>query len=237
MALSYRNVQWNVLLTYVVVTAALAAGLVDEARRARDAQDRAALEKLAVQARAAAEKQPEDVRAQYEAALAHSYWSEVLAELRDMAGSSRAAQAGIGPAERAVRGEPNSAEYHRLLGTLYGQAIPGNVALGLRYGRKTMDELDRAVALDSKNAEVYLSRGIGKYYLPAMFGGGAEKALEDLRKAVELDPKNHQAHLWLGLALRKANRNGEARESMTRAVKLNPRRLWAKQQLEKTPAQ
>jgi tetratricopeptide (TPR) repeat protein len=177
------------------------------------------------------------VRAQYEAALAHSYWAEVLAELRDMAGSSRAAQAGIVAAERAVRSEPNAAEHHRLLGTLYGQAIPGNVALGLRYGRKTMDELDRAVSLDTKNAEVYLSRGIGKYYLPAMFGGGAEKALEDLRKAAELDPKSHQAQLWLGLALRKANRNREAREALARAVKLNPRRVWAKQQLEKTPAQ
>ncbi len=90
--------------------------------------------------------------------------------------------------------------------------------------------------LDSKNAEVYLSRGIGTYYLPAMFGGGVGKALEDLRKAVELNPKNHQAHLWLGLALRKVNRNGEAREALGRAVKLNPRRVWAKQQLEKTPA-
>jgi tetratricopeptide (TPR) repeat protein len=225
-----------VQLTYVVLTAALAAGLVDEARRARDAQDRTALEKLAAQALAAAEKQPASARAQYEAALAHSYWAEVLAELRDMAGSSRAAQAGIGPAERAVRSEPNSAEHHRLLGTLYGQAIPGNLALGLRYGRKTMDELDRAVSLDSKNADVYLSRGIGKYYLPPVFGGGAEKALEDLRKAAELDPKNPQAQLWLGLALRKANRNGEAREALARAVKLNPQRAWVKQQLEKTPA-
>jgi tetratricopeptide (TPR) repeat protein len=216
--------------------AALAAGLVDDARRARDAQDRTALEKLAAQARAAAEKQAGSVRAQYEAALVHSYWAEVLAELRDLAGSSRAAQAGIGPAERAGRSEPNSAEHHRLLGTLYGQAIPGNVALGLRYGRKTLEELDRAVTLDPQNAEAYVSRGIGKYYLPAMFGGGSEKALEDLRKAAELDPKNHQAQLWLGLALRKANRNGEAREALARAVKLNPQRVWAKQQLEKTPA-
>jgi tetratricopeptide (TPR) repeat protein len=166
----------------------------------------------------------------------HSHWAEVLAEIGDRAGSSKAAQAGLGAAERSVQLDPQSAEYHRLLGTLYGQVIPGNVALGLRYGRKTLEELDRAVALDSKSALVYLSRGIGKYYLPAMFGGGAEVALEDLRRAVELDPKSDQAQLWLGLALRKANRNAEARAALERAVKLNPRRVWARQQLDKTPA-
>lgn len=217
--------------------AVLAAGLVDDARRARDAQDRDKLEKLAAQALASAEKQPGSARAQYEAALAHSYWAEVLAEVRDMAGSSRAAQAGIAPAERAAQLEPDSAEHHRLLGTIYGQVIPGNVALGLRYGRKTLEELDRAVALNPKNAAVHLSRGIGKYYLPAMFGGGAEAALQDLRRAVELDATSDQAQLWMGLALRKVNRNSEAREALARAVKLNPQRVWARQQLEKTPAQ
>jgi len=144
---------------------------------------------------------------------------------------------GIAPAERASQLEPDSAEYHRLLGTLYGQVIPGNLAMGLRYGRKTIEELDRAVALDPKNAQVYLSRGIGKYYLPAVFGGGAEPALADLRRAVELDSQSDESQLWLGLALRKAGRRAEAREALSRAAKLNPRRAWARQQLEKTPAQ
>jgi len=43
------------------------------------------------------------------------------------------------------------------------------------------------------------------------------------------------AHLWLGLALRKAGRNAEARRAIARSLELNPRRVWAKQQLEKTP--
>jgi tetratricopeptide (TPR) repeat protein len=219
------------------VCAVAAAALLDDAQRARDAQDKAALESLAAQARAAAEKNPASVRAQYEAARVHSHWAEALAELGDRAASSRAAQAGLGAAERAVQLDPTAAEYHRLLGTLYGQVIPGNVALGLRYGRKTLQELDRAVELDPDDALVHLSRGIGKYYLPVMFGGGAEAAMEDLRRAAELDPKSDQAQLWLGLALRKANRNAEARRALERAVKLNPRRVWARQQLEKTPAQ
>jgi len=35
----------------------------------------------------------------------------------------------------------------------------------------------------------------------------------------------------------KLNRNPEARKEFERAAKLNPARIWAKQQLEKTPAQ
>jgi Flp pilus assembly protein TadD len=60
--------------------------------------------------------------------------------------------------------------------------------------------------------------------------------MRDFRKAIELNPELADAHLWLGIALREANRNAEARQSLTRAVELNPQRLWAKQQLEKTPA-
>ncbi len=214
-----------------------AAGVIDDARRARDTQDQRTLEMAAGRAAAAAEKQPQNARLQYEAASIYSYLAEVATEVRDQSGARKAAEAGIALAEKAVAGDPKSAEYHRLLGTLYGQVIPGNLGLALKYGRKTVEELDRAVALDPKSSDVYLSRGIGKYYLPPVFGGGPEAALEDLRKAIALDPKSDQAYLWQGIALRKANRNREAREALTQALKLNPHRLWAKQQLEKTPAQ
>jgi len=217
------------------VAALAAAGPVENARQARDAQNRAALQAAAARASAAAEKQPQKVRLQYEAALVHSYLAEIAAELRDQAAARQAAQAGIPAAERAVALEPQSAEHHRLLGTLYGQVIPGNLALALRYGRRTLEELNQALALDPNNPDAHLSRGIGKYYLPAALGGGAEAALNDLRRAIELNPKSDQAHLWMGIALRKANRNGEARQALLQAVKLNPLRVWARQQLDKTP--
>ena len=62
-------------------------------------------------------------------------------------------------------------------------------------------------------------------------------AIKDFQKAIELDPKLTEAHLWLGLALRKSNKNPEARKEFQRVVELNPARVWARQQLEKTPAQ
>jgi Flp pilus assembly protein TadD len=77
---------------------------------------------------------------------------------------------------------------------------------------------------------------VGNYYLPASFGGGADIALKDIDKAIELSGTYAEAHLWRGIALRKLGRNAEAHASIEKSLKLNPARVWAKQQLEKTPA-
>jgi Flp pilus assembly protein TadD len=77
---------------------------------------------------------------------------------------------------------------------------------------------------------------VGNYYLPTAFGGGVEAAIRDIEKAIELDARLAEAHLWLGIALRKAGRAAEARRAIARSLELNPRRAWARQQLEKTPA-
>ena len=59
------------------------------------------------------------------------------------------------------------AEHHRILGTLCGQVIPGNVLAGLKYGRCALDSINKAIELDPKSAIAYVSRGVGNYYLPA----------------------------------------------------------------------
>jgi Tfp pilus assembly protein PilF len=115
--------------------------------------------------------------------------------------------------------------------------IPANVLAGLKYGRCALDSINKAIELDPKSAIAYVSRGVGNYYLPGAFGGGPDVALKDLQKAVQLDPKLDEAHLWMGIVLRKLNRNADARAAFTRALQLNPNRVWTKQQFEKTPAQ
>src|SRR5437867_2265651 len=119
---------WRLLLL-VLISVALGG---TELEKARDAQDRAALERIAGQLSAAAQKQPNDDGAQYKLALADSYVAEV---------------------------------------------------------------------------------------------------------AIELDPQSAEAQLWLGIALRKAGRNAEARKAFEKSLELNPARVWARQQLDKTPAQ
>lgn len=218
----------------------LLAGIADptaELQSARDRQDREALSKAAATLAAAAEKEPDNAVAHYRAALAQSYLAEVAIEVRDRGQAKSAAEAGIRAAEQAIALKPGEAEYHRILGTLCGQVIPANVLSGLKYGRCAQDSINKALEIDQKFALGYVSRGVGNYYLPAAFGGGVDPAIRDLQKAIELNPKLAEAYLWLGIALRKANRNAEARKALLKAVELNPRRVWAKEQLEKTPAQ
>jgi len=139
-------------------------------------------------------------------------------------------------AERAAMLKPDVAEFHRIYGTLCGQAAAAMGGLGaLKYGRCALDEVMKALQLDPASAMNYLSRGIGNYYLPAALGGGVELAVKDFEKAAGLDKKLADAHLWMGVALRKLNRNAEAHKEFQKAVELDPARVWAKEQLDKTP--
>jgi len=222
-------------LLFLTATVALFAG---DLEKARDAQDKAALDRLQAQAAADAQKKPSDAAAQYRLALAESYIAEVAIEQRDKNLTHQHAEAGIKAAERAVSLKGDVAEYHRLWGTLCGQAVASlSILQGMKYGRCAQEEVNKALQLDPKSAMNYVGHGVGNYYLPAQLGGGPDPAIKDFQKAVELDPSLSDAHLWLGLALRKANRNTEARKEFRKALDLNPARVWAKEQLDKTPAQ
>jgi Flp pilus assembly protein TadD len=67
-------------------------------------------------------------------------------------------------------------------------------------------------------------------------GGGIDLALKDFDRAIHLDPGLADAYLWKGIALRKANREEEARAALQHALQLDPNRVWIKQQLSKTPS-
>src|SRR5262249_34429536 len=201
---------------------------------ARDRQDRAGLQKQIDEASAAAAKSPGDAEAQYRAALACSYLAEVMIEQRERKPARGVAEQGIKAAEKAVALKPSNAEYHRLLATLYGQAIT-DVMTGLSYGPKAKSAVNKAMDLAPKSPMVWVAQGVGNYYLPPQLGGGTQNAIASFRKAIELDPKNAEAYLWLGVSLRKENKDAEARQALSKSLELNPNRVWVKQQLEKTP--
>ena len=190
---------------------------------ARDQQDRATLQKMVAEYSAAAAKTPNNAGAQYRLALAASYRKQ----------GRQAAEQGIKAAEKAISLKPD-AEYYRVLATLCGQAVT-DVLSGLSYGPRARDAVDRAVEKAPKSSSVYVARGVGSYYLPSQLGGGAKQAIADFQKAIELDARNAEAYLWLALSLRKENRNAEARQAFAKSLELNPNRIWAKEQLDKTP--
>ena len=203
--------------------------------QARDRQDRPALQKQIDEAAAAAAKAPNDAEAQFRAAMAYSYLAEVLIEQRERKPAKPIAEQGMKFAEKAVALKPGNADYYRVLGTLYGQGIT-DVMSGLSYGAKAKSAINKAVELAPKSSMVWVAHGVGNYYLPSQLGGGTQNAIASFRKAIELDPKNSEAYLWLGVSLRKENKDAEARQALAKALELNPNRVWVKQQLEKTPA-
>ncbi|MEZ5400403.1 MAG: tetratricopeptide repeat protein [Bryobacteraceae bacterium] len=222
----------------IFLAAALAAPAPrSNAEKALDAQDRPKLEKLAKEAAFLAEMQPGDPDSQYKSAAVHSLLAQLAIEKQDKALGASAAETGIEAARRAVKLREKNAEYHRILGTLCGQIIPANVWAGLKYGRCAMEEVGKAIEIDKSSAPAWLSRGVGNYYLPPAFGGGVPLAIRDFEQAIQIDPNLSEAHLWLGIALRKAGRNADARKAIERSLALNPARKWAREQLDKTPAQ
>ncbi|MBV8569881.1 MAG: tetratricopeptide repeat protein [Acidobacteriaceae bacterium] len=220
-----------------VLAAGAATSFDTDLSAARDRQDLKALDNIISSAKHAAQADAQSGRAQYEWALANSYAAEVAMELRDKKKAEAYAEAGIEPARKAVEINQNDAEYHRLLGQICGQIIPANPFMGaLNYGRCAEDEINKAIALNNKLALAYVSRGVGQYYLPKEMGGGLDLALQNLDKAIALDPSLSEAYIWKGIVLRKANRDSEAREAFENALRLDPQRLWTRQQLQKTPA-
>jgi tetratricopeptide (TPR) repeat protein len=221
---------------YILVAGGFAVCAAD-LEKLRDLEDRAGLERSLAELSSAADKAPNDAAAQYRLALGSSYLAEILLELRDNAAAAHAAKTGIKAAESAVALKPDKSDYYRILGTLCGQVIPANVLAGVSYGKRSEEAIEKAIKLDPKSSQAYLARGIGNYYKPSMFGGGPEVALPDMRRAIDLDPKSAEVYLWLGLTQRKLHQNAEARAAFAKSLELNPNRVWAKQQLDKTPAQ
>ncbi|HEY1339482.1 MAG TPA: tetratricopeptide repeat protein [Bryobacteraceae bacterium] len=219
-----------------LLMAGLLAGAPPALEQARDRQDRAALEKIVAEYSDAAAKAPKDAEAQYRAALAASYLAAVQIEMHERKPARAVAERGIEAADRAIALKPDNADYYAVLGTLCGQAVT-DLMSGLRYGPRAKEAVEKAVEKAPKSSNVYLARGVGNLYLPAQLGGGPKVAIPDLRKAIQIDAKNAEAYLWLGIALRDEHNNAEARQMIERALALNPNRVWAKQQLDKTPAQ
>lgn len=226
------------ILLCALATAAAASGVTAaDLQKARDQQNLGALDSMIAQLKHAADAASQSAELQYRLALGYSYAAEVAMELHDRKKSESYAEAGMPPARRAVDENTGNAEYHRLLGEMCGQVIPASPLLGtLKYGPCAKEEIDKAIQLDGKLALAYVSRGVGNYYLPSSMGGGIDLALKDFNKAIELDPNLADAYLWKAVTLRKANRDLEARQAFQRALQLDPDRIWAKEQLGKTPA-
>jgi Tfp pilus assembly protein PilF len=151
----------------------------------------------------------------------------------------QAAEAGVVAAEKAVALNPKSSDAHQLLGDLLNQLIPHVYGGGMRYGKRATDEMDKAIELDPKNVNAYVSRAISYYYTPDSFGGDKSKAVEMLKKAAGIDSQTDSPHIWLAIFYLDQGRKADALSEVNLALRANPQRVFTRyvqsQIVEKKP--
>jgi tetratricopeptide (TPR) repeat protein len=195
---------------------------------ARKARDRASVEEL--QKIVARAQHDADETKSFDSYLRVALFSVWLCEAAEDRGQEAifkpAAEAGMAAAEKAVALNPQSSDAHQLLGDLLAQLVPHVFGGGMKYGKRSTDEMDKALELDPKNVNAYVSRAISYYYSPETFGGSKEKAFELLNKAVAIDTKADSPHLWLAMFYLDTNRRDDALREINLARGANPERAF-----------
>lgn len=135
----------------------------------------------------------------------------------------------------------NWPETFALRASVLGQMIavnPGPIN-AMRYGPRADAASDRAVELGPNNPRVFLLRGIGNIFKPALFGGGADKAERDIKKAIDLFATDKpqppmpswghaEAYAWLGQVHVKQEKFDDARAAYMKALEIEPENAWVK---------
>jgi tetratricopeptide (TPR) repeat protein len=195
------------------------------ARQARDSASVEGLQKII----AKTQKEATDTNgfdAYLRLGLFQSWLCEAAEAHKDETLIKQAAKDGVAAAEKAAALNPKSSEAHWLVGDLLGRLIPHVFGGGMRYGKRATDEMDKAIALDPKNANACVSRAISYYYTPEAFGGSRDKAFEMLRKAIEIDSQADTPHVWLAIFFLEAHQNRPASDEILRARQINSNRAF-----------
>jgi len=137
----------------------------------------------------------------------------------------------------AVKLDPKFAEGYALLSGVYGLKINISPMSGILLGPRSGGAIDRAEQLEPENPRVLLSRGIGKFNTPAMFGGSIKDAEACLRRAIDRFAAESpakpfpawgrfDAHAWLGQVLARRGDKAAARAEYERALEVAPKSGW-----------
>ncbi|MFN8582538.1 MAG: hypothetical protein U0163_16385 [Gemmatimonadaceae bacterium] len=136
------------------------------------------------------------------------------------------------------------ADTYALLGAAIGERIgvSGNPFSAMRNGPKSNAALDRAAKLGPANPRVFLLRGMGAFYKPRMFGGGADKAIQELEHALKLFETDSaasplptwgrgEAYAFLGLVRASEGRRDDAIAAYERALSFTPLQVLVRDSL------
>jgi predicted Zn finger-like uncharacterized protein len=106
----------------------------------------------------------------------------------------------------AVDLDPNRAEFHVYLAWAANEATPAQLELA-------HDEIDKALALDKMNAEVYWQKGVLE-----QMEASIDDAIKDEKRALELRPSRYEAHATLAECYADRNEDGAAMAEWSKAL-------------------
>lgn len=125
---------------------------------------------------------------------------------------------------------PESSERYRLEADLLGTMIRSKFK-GMKYQERLEQAIAKALELDDKNADAWVSNAKRPLFAVEKHGGEPEIALAYLNRALEIRPEHVQALLFRGVAHTKLGESELAEEDWALAKKLNPNVAGARERL------
>ena len=142
--------------------------------------------------------------------------------------------------KKATEIDPQAAEAHALLSSVYGWQIGLSPMKTMLLGPRVGKAARKAKQLAPDNPRVVLSAAISDFNTPEMFGGSKEKGLQGFQRAAELfaqeeptDPirpvwGHREAYAWLGIAYQNQGELESARAAFEKALEIDPDFGWVK---------
>jgi len=150
-------------------------------------------------------------------------------------GDSDRADAALARAEemgrKAAARRPGDAQVHVLLGKVYQFKLARSPVSGMGQAllseSPVLAEYNRALELDPRNGEAELGLGVYYHFMPRVLGGDAHLARKHFKNAARFMPGNPEPLVWMAISFREEGRLTDARQSLNRALALDPQNVFA----------
>jgi len=130
--------------------------------------------------------------------------------------------------KQLIKKNYNEPQLHQLLGEAYAVQIKEKpISERMSLLMLSQSELNKALAMDPNNPDVYLSVGRVILFTPKVLGGGTQKAKEFFDKAIALDPYSDEAYAWFGKIAFMEKKIEKALEFWKKAIEINPKNQLA----------
>ena len=135
-----------------------------------------------------------------------------------------------------IEENPEHAEAHAVLSSVYGLVMAYSPMKGMMYGMKSSSLMSEAMRLAPESPLVQKLFGGSKLYTPEMFGGDAKKAVEAFEKSISLFEAGEttenwlymDTHMGLAMAYNKVKEREKAAAILEKAIDMEPQYYWAK---------